>query len=124
MATVNPEEILKDIEELYRKIEQCNRSIVDYQTNIRTEEASKLDLELLIKDEERRKKAGKRVHYDVPSLSENIERCNKNIELFNDKIVEENNTIKKFRYIIETLREDMKRPNEIIIDLRQNRQRT
>lgn len=111
--------ILEDIPKLYDKIDQCNKSIEDYELHIDEEELSQGQLSFLIREDEERKVEGKRTRYDIKSLRENITRHDNNIVLFKKKIEEEKRSIERFKGIIKVLREDLERPNEIVIDLRQ-----
>ena len=120
---MHEKEIERDIPLLYNKIAQCNRSILDYERNIFSEQGSVSELNKYIQEDVMRSSAGKRVRYDAAEMLKNIDRHNANIELFNNKIVEENTNIKKFENIIEILREDSKRPTELIIDMRTNKRR-
>ena len=121
MATKETEqEILKDIPLILKHISQCNSSIKDLRKHIDGEISYKEELKGLITTEEKLKAEGKRNRYDVPSLIENLDRCDKNIKVFEETIDKEEGTITKFSSILETLQKDLERPSELIIDMRQS----
>lgn len=112
--TVSENEIQRDIEALHRKIIQCGASIINLNEAIQKEEETIRDLNFYIREEKRN--VGKRQKYDILSLEHNINRCEQNIKTFNEVIGRENASIDKFKYMIAILREDLKRPTEIIFD--------
>jgi predicted nucleic acid-binding Zn-ribbon protein len=115
MATES--EILADISNIYRKIDQCYKAKEDIAAQIVTEKADIVNLEQLISTDLDRISQEKRPRYDVDSMRANITRCNDNIALFNETIKEEDANVKKFQEIVKVLQEDMARPTEIIIDM-------
>jgi len=118
----NEKEISRDIPLLRQKIDRCSRSIVDLQSAMIGEQGKILELDLLIRDEQGRAE-GKRPRYDVVSLQENIERHKRNILTFTETIGKENETIAKVQRIISVLEEDLKRPTEVVLDMRKTTQR-
>ena len=121
MATKETEQdILKDIPLILKHISQCNYSIKDLRKHIDGEISYKEELKGLITTEEKLKAEGKRNRYDVLSLIENLDRCDKNIKVFEETINKEEDTITKFSSILETLQKDLERPSELIIDMRQS----
>ena len=115
MATDN--EILADIQNIYKKIDQCYKAKEDISAQIEQEKADIANLEQLIKTDLERISQDKRPRYDVESMQANIARCNNNIVLFKETIEEENNNVKKFQEVVMILQEDMARPKEITIDM-------
>lgn len=110
-------EILIDIQNIYRKIDQCYKAKEDIAAQIVTEQADIANLEKLISVDLDRISQQKRPRYDVSSMLANIVRCNNNITLFNETILEEDSNVKKFRDIVQVLQDDMARPKEIVIDM-------
>ena len=115
MATDN--EILADIQHIYKKIDQCYKAKEDIAAQIEQEKADIANLEKLISTDLDRISQEKRPRYDVSSMLANIVRCNNNIALFKDTINEEDSNVKKFRDIVQILQDDMARPKELIIDM-------
>lgn len=113
---VSTQEILDDVMKIYKKIDQCNRSKLDYEQNILKENESIVFLNSMIEEDKIRIENGKRPRYDQESMLQNIERCKNNIKLFRDTINKEDQTIERFNNIIKVLQEDMKRPKEIIFN--------
>ena len=108
-------DILRDIPIIYSKIEICNGSIKYYEDAILKEKVNIEELNTLIKNEEEKIVLGLKKFFDIASLQNNISRCLNNIKTFNTSIVKEQDTIDKFKKIIEVLQEDLKRPKEIQI---------
>jgi hypothetical protein len=114
MAT--EQEILDDIANIYKKIEQCYASKEELTQQIQKENEDIIGLKAFIDEDVVRLSQNKRLRYDAQSMKDNIERCKSNIALFKDTISKEDASIKKFHDVIGVLRDDMKRPKEIIID--------
>lgn len=110
-------EILADIPHIYEKIDQCYKAKEDISAQIEQEKADIANLEQLISVDLDRISQEKRPRYDVSSMLANIVRCNNNIALFKETILEEDSNIKKFRDIVQVLQDDMARPKEIVIDM-------
>ena len=118
-SVVSDTEILNGISSLYEKIEQCNKSKQQLEKQIECERYSKMELSSLI-DEEKKRPEGKRPHYDILSLQENMLRCDTNIEMFKNTIQRETDSITNFKYMIDTLQNDLIKPKEIFIDMKSN----
>ena len=119
MATLEQEaEINRDIPLLYDKIAQCHRAISDFERNIEIQNTNIFQYGEYIREDKILVKNGKVPRYSESHMYENIERMNKNIEMFNLSIFKERALILKTSDIIRTLQEDLKRPTEIVIDLR------
>lgn len=114
MATES--EILSDIQEIYRKVDQCYRSKEDLAEHIELEKAGIADLKQLISADADRVAAGKRPRYDTSAMLVNIDRLEANIQLFYDTIKREDNNIARFRMMVKVLQEDLARPTELVID--------
>jgi peptidoglycan hydrolase CwlO-like protein len=114
MATES--EILGDIQQIYRKVDQCYRSKEDLAAHIAKEQAGIVELELLMKADGERVDSGKRPRYDSASMLANIERLVDNIHLFQATIKREDENIATFHKVVKVLQEDMARPTELIID--------
>lgn len=112
---VTESEILADIQQIYRKIDQCRTSKADLKGHIAKQRVNITELELLMATDVDRVAAGKRARYDAVSMKDNIERHRANIQLFNDTIERENDNIETFHNMIKVLQEDMARPVELII---------
>jgi hypothetical protein len=120
MTVKNPheEEILRDLPLLQRRINQCTLSKQEYARNIEKEQLSITELQIFIEQDAGRVQSGKRARYDPESMSANIVRLQDNINLFKDKIKQEDEAIAKLNSITQTLLEDLaKKPNEIVIDM-------
>lgn len=115
MATES--EIIRDIEQIYAKIDQCNVSIEDLQKQISREYEDITGLGIFMKQDEERVASGKKPRYDAIAMQNNVQRLHNNIELFRTTIKKEEDTIKKFREMIKVLQADMARPKEIVINL-------
>ena len=114
----NETEIKRDIPLLYEKIGQCHRSIGDFERAILDEERAMMGLQLDMAKDRERVATGKRPLYEEASMLANIERHKANIETFRASIEKEKASITRFQEMIATLEEDMKRPVEIVADLR------
>lgn len=114
MATES--EILNDIQEIYRKVDQCYRSKEDLAAHIEKERAGVVELELLMKADDERAAAGKRRRYDNTAMLANVLRLANNIRLFQDTMKREDSNIAQFRMMVKVLQEDMARPKELVID--------
>jgi chromosome segregation ATPase len=114
----NETEIKRDIPLLYEKIGQCHRTIGDFERAILDEERAMMGLQLEMGRDRERVAAGKRPHYEEASMQANIERHKTNIETFRASIEKEKASITRFQEMIATLEEDMKRPVEIVADMR------
>lgn len=110
-------EILQDIQNIYKKIDQCYKAKEDIAIQIEQEKADIANLEQLISVDLERISQEKRPRYDVSSMLANIDRCNNNIVLFKETIREEDSNVKKFQEIVGILQTDVVRPKEIIIDM-------
>lgn len=116
---MNDAEILKDLPLIHEKITRCERTILDYERNIMTEEQHIGELNIYIRMDKDLVKQGKKPRYDSAAMLENINRHKNNIELFREKIVGEEQTIKKFREILAVLHNDLgKNPEHIFMHMR------
>ena len=115
-SEVSVEEIKRDIAALYDHIERCNRSKNDLLLAIQKEKETANELQFYIGENSLRLKRKQKLVYDNDSLSQNIARCNKNIELFEDTSKREDEAIARYRYMIDTLTADLERPKEILFD--------
>jgi hypothetical protein len=114
MATES--EILDDIQEIYRKVDQCYRSKEDLAAHIEKERAGIVELDLLMKADDQRAAAGKRRRYDSSAMLANVQRLIDNIRLFQHTMKREDDNIARFRMMVKVLQDDMARPKELIID--------
>ena len=114
MATES--EILSDIQEIYRKVDQCYRSKEDLAAHIEKERAGIIDLELLMKADGERVSVGKRPRYDATAMSANIQRLVDNIHLFQDTMKQEDKNIAQYRMMVKVLQDDMAQPKVLVID--------
>ena len=110
------EEILRDIEASYEKIEQCGRAKEDLRRHIEHELSDIESLKASINVDERRIQDGKKPLWDIESMKSNITRCQSNIDLFELTIAKEDASIAKYKSVIEVLRADMVRPKNMVID--------
>lgn len=111
-------EIKRDIPKLFDKIEQCHRAKVDYERHIGKERQSAMELNFYIREDKLLIKEGKKPKYELEAMEANILRHQKNIEMFEEKIKQEDASIVKFKAMIASLEEDLKPPKEIVIDMR------
>lgn len=110
-------EILNDIQNIYKKVDQCYRAKEDLNAQIARERADIIGLQQFIELDEGRIAAGKKPRFDKESMQANIQRLKDNISLFQETITTEDSNIEKFREIVRVLQEDMARPKEISIDM-------
>ena len=116
---MNDAEILKDIPLIHEKITRCERSILDYERNIMTEQGSMGELNIYMRMDRDLVKQGKKPRYEADAMAENIKRHEHNIQLFREKIEGEEATIKKFREILAVLQNDLgKNPEHIFMHMR------
>ena len=115
MAT--EQEILNDIQHIYKKIDQCYAAKTDLSAQIDAERNDRQNLDNLIQEERDRLLQSKKSRYDIDALIANITRCEDNIKLFNETISRENENIAEFQRVVAVLQEDMKRPIELTIDM-------
>lgn len=116
--TPNETEIKRDIPLLYQKISQCHAAKSDYERAILDEERAMMQLQLFMMEDKNRVAVGKRPLYEEASMQANVERHKANIETFRESIRKEDEAIERFQGMIATLEEDLKRPVEIIADMR------
>lgn len=113
-------EIKKDIPKLYERIEQCHRAKMDLERCIGIERQSAMELNFYIREDKLRIREGLKPKYEVAAMEENILRHQHNIELFESKMKQEDDSITKFKGIIAALEEDLKPAQEIVLDMRRN----
>ena len=111
-------EILRDLPLLHQKIAQCHTAKLDFERAIIKEEQDQMALRLAMMEDANRVAAGKRPHYEKESMLANIERHSENIKTFRESIAKENASIERFQGMIKVLEEDLQRPEEITIDMR------
>lgn len=120
MATQENEvEILRDIPRLYEKIAACNATKASLQEGVFKERELIEELHFYIRADADLVKVGLKPRYETAAMEENIVRHRKNIELFKEKMANEDSLIASVKEIIKVLEQDLKRPEEIIIDMRQ-----
>ena len=114
---VTETEILNDIQQIYKKVDQCYKAKEDLAKQINKEREDIVGLQIFMKTDEERIAAGKRPRYEKASMEANIQRLKDNIALFEKTIAKEDENIETFRKVVAVLQEDMKRPKEIVINL-------
>lgn len=113
-------EIKRDIPKLYEKIELCHRAKTDLERHIGLEKQSAMELNFYIREDKYRIKDGLKPKYEVTAMEANMVRHQTNIELFEQKMKQEDETIVRIKGMIAALEEDLKPPKEIVIDMRRN----
>ena len=113
-------EVIRDIALIREKILRCEQTKLQLERAMITEENNAMDLRILISEDKLRISEGKRPRYEEASMRENILRFSRNIETFKDTIGKENETIKRFESMIGNLEDDLRKPKQIFIDMRQD----
>ncbi len=116
---ITQEELERDVTAIDAKIARAESNKTNFLIAIDEEHGSQIELGTLVREEERRAKAGKRQCYDIAALRANIAKCDENVRLFRETIAQEDVTIARLREMSRIIQEDFsKKPNVIVLDMR------
>jgi len=111
-------EIKRDIPKLFEKIELCHKTKIDLERHIGIENQAEMELNFYIREDKLRIKEGLKPKYEFEAMEANMLRHRNNVELFRKKIIQEDESIVRFKGMIASLEEDLKAPREVVIDMR------